>query len=602
MYQFWEAAPYLIEMPRTWRLGLCLATIAGTLVPMRSFARDYYVATTGSDTNSGTIDQPFATLQRGANVAVAGDTVYVRGGVYMIASGTSSSVGVSFSRSGTSDTNRIRYWAYQNEKPVLDCSQLPAASSGTTGVSVSGSWLHLKGFEIRNIRMASRSSTGIGVTGHDDIFEMLDIHHIAGSGLFIHGGDANNGGHLVLNCDAHDNYDPNSDQGDGQNADGFGVHYQLGGPSTTIRGCRAWNNSDDGYDYISQEVPVITEWSFAMTNGRGADGNGNGFKIGSSKRGIRHIVRNNVAWKNKAAGFYANHSSCGNTWLNNTSYMNGTQYNMLASTWDAAGNRTDGVILTGDKVHRMRNNIGFPNKNSNMQGVESSFNTWDLGIAETAAAFESTSDADCTGPREADGSIPSSCVFMRLKAGSPLIDKGTDVGLPYVGAAPDLGAYEFGARPPGGAGGRSGTGGSGDGGVAGGSGSGGGGPGGTGGTDGSSSGGAMGAGGSPAAGIGGADAGTGGSGPGGTVGTGGPVGGTSGGGQSGGAAGVGGEAGQGTAGSGSRVDAPPGGCACALAFDDRPAAIGNVLLLAILGALAAMRERGRDAVRRRRSR
>jgi hypothetical protein len=419
-------------------------------------AANYFVATSGNDTNPGTLDRPFATLQRGASVAVAGDTVYVRGGVYMVA--TSSAIGISLSRSGTSDTNRIRYWAYQNEKPVLDFSQVPAASGGTTAVSVSGSWLHLKGFEIRNVRMASRSSTGVGVSGHDDIFELLDIHDIAGAGLFIHGGDANNGGHLVLNCDSHDNYDPNSDQGDGQNADGFGVHYQLGGPSTTIRGCRAWNNSDDGYDYISQEVPVITEWSFAMSNGRGADGNGNGFKIGSSKRGIRHIVRNNVAWKNKAAGFYANHSSCGNTWLNNTSYMNGTQYNMLASTWDAAGNRTDGVILTGDKVHRMRNNIGFPNKNSNMTGVDTAFNTWDLGIAETAAAFENTSDAGCTGPRDAGGNIPSACTFMRLTAGSPLIDKGTDVGLPYVGPTPDLGAYEFGARPSSGTGGAAGGG------------------------------------------------------------------------------------------------------------------------------------------------
>jgi hypothetical protein len=318
--------------------------------------------------------------------------------------------------------------------------------------------LHLKGFEIRNVRMATRSSTGVGVSGQHDLFEMLDIHDIAGAGLFIHGGDAGNGGHLVLNCDSHDNYDPNSDQGDGQNADGFGVHYQVSGPSTTIRGCRAWNNSDDGYDFINQEVPVTLEWSFAMSNGRGADGNGNGFKVGSSKTGIRHIVRNNVAWKNKAAGFYANHSSGGNTWLNNTSYMNATQYNMLASTWDAAGNRTDGVVLTGDKAHRMRNNVGFPNKNSNMTGVDTAFNTWDLGIAETAAAFESTSDAGCTGPREADGSIPSACAFMRLKAGSPLIDKGTNVDLPYVGTAPDLGAFEFGAGGAGGTGGAAGGG------------------------------------------------------------------------------------------------------------------------------------------------
>ena len=43
-----------------------------------------------------------------------------------------------------------------------------------------------------------------------------------------------------------------------------------------------------------------------------AVGNGNGFKMGSSQTGVRHLVRNNLAWKNKASGFYANHSSGGN--------------------------------------------------------------------------------------------------------------------------------------------------------------------------------------------------------------------------------------------------------------------------------------------------
>ena len=35
--------------------------------------------------------------------------------------------------------------------------------------------------------------------------------------------------------------------------------------------------------------------------------------------------------------------------------------------------------------------------------------------------------------------------FLKLAAGSAMIDKGTDVQLPFVGAAPDLGAYEYGA-------------------------------------------------------------------------------------------------------------------------------------------------------------
>jgi hypothetical protein len=298
-------------------------------------------------------------------------------------------------------------------------------------------------------RVASASPGFDGTAG-------ADIHGGFGPGLFI---DTGEGGNLILNCDSHDNYDKDGSQGDGQNADGFGVHYQTTGPSTIIRGCRAWLNSDDGYDLISQEVPVTIENSWAFQNGYAdggatspADGNGNGFKAGSSQTGIRHLIQNDVAWKNKASGFYANHSSGGNTWLNNTSYMNGTQYNMLASP---PGDSSQTITLTGDKVHRLRNNVGFPNKNSNMGGVDSASNTWDLNVSETNA-FVSTTDTGATGPRQSDGSPPD-LDFLKPKPGGVLIDRGVDVMLPYVGAAPDLGAYEYGAIASGGTGGTTST-------------------------------------------------------------------------------------------------------------------------------------------------
>jgi len=46
-------------------------------------ATTYYVATTGSDTNSGlTTNQPFRTVQKAASLLQAGDTAYLRGGTY----------------------------------------------------------------------------------------------------------------------------------------------------------------------------------------------------------------------------------------------------------------------------------------------------------------------------------------------------------------------------------------------------------------------------------------------------------------------------------------------------------------------------------------
>ncbi|MBN1607253.1 MAG: hypothetical protein JW940_11515 [Polyangiaceae bacterium] len=200
---------------------------------------DYYVAPTGSDSNPGTLDEPFATLQEGADVAAAGDTVYIRGGTYSITTPTAAGAGIRFTKSGTSDTNWIRYWAYEGDTPVFDFSKLVISTTGYThGFVVSGSWLHFKGLEICNVPMNSFSKNGVAVdAGSHDIFGLLNMHHNNGNGIFIGKGT---GGHLVLNCDAHDNYDPTSNQGDGQNADGFGVHYQTSGDVTTIRGCRAW--------------------------------------------------------------------------------------------------------------------------------------------------------------------------------------------------------------------------------------------------------------------------------------------------------------------------------------------------------------------------
>src|SRR5262245_25225364 len=45
--------------------------------------RDFYVATTGLDTNPGSADLPFATFQRAMSGTIPGDRVLVRAGVYL---------------------------------------------------------------------------------------------------------------------------------------------------------------------------------------------------------------------------------------------------------------------------------------------------------------------------------------------------------------------------------------------------------------------------------------------------------------------------------------------------------------------------------------
>jgi MYXO-CTERM domain-containing protein len=478
-------------------------------------ATDYYVSPSGDDSAAGTEAAPFETVERGQMAASGGDTVFIRGGVYAF-SGTSGTVGVAFSKSG-SQNNRINYFAYPGEIPIFDLFML-TPQERVTGFDVTASWIHIRGLEVRGVQQEIvGDSWGVRVRGSNNVLEQLNVHHGEAPGIFIAGSGANN---LILNCDSHHNYDPLEDGGNG---DGFGCHST--GANNVIRGARGYWNSDDGYDFINAPGVCIVEGSWAFNNGYVPEmknmpaGNGAGFKSGGfgsppviPSSGVpRHVIRFNVAFGNRSQGFYANHHPGGLDFLNNTAFGNATNYDML--------------VEGGTSTHVLRNNVAMSPGTaiSRFTGGTNEFNTWNLSVTVSAADFVSIAEADALMPRQADGSLPAS--FARLVSSSDLIDEGTNVMFPFTGSAPDLGAYEFGAT--------AGSGGMG----AGGAGAGG-----------------MGSGGTAAGGMGAAGGGTAGSGTAATgaggMGGGDPAGGRSGGGPTvGGAAGVGGGAGTMTGGS-----------------------------------------------------
>ncbi|RYZ96507.1 MAG: DUF1565 domain-containing protein, partial [Moraxellaceae bacterium] len=73
----------------------------------------YYVAPTGSDSNNGSLNSPWKTVQYAVNKAVAGDTVNVRAGTYPET--------INITRSGSAAVGqRIIFRNYPGERPVLD--------------------------------------------------------------------------------------------------------------------------------------------------------------------------------------------------------------------------------------------------------------------------------------------------------------------------------------------------------------------------------------------------------------------------------------------------------------------------------------------------
>lgn len=80
----------------------------------------FYVAVNGSDANPGSLEQPWATLNHAAEVVNAGETVYVRAGVYALAQQ------IRAKQSGT-EKAWITYAAYPGEQPMIDASAVQVA-------------------------------------------------------------------------------------------------------------------------------------------------------------------------------------------------------------------------------------------------------------------------------------------------------------------------------------------------------------------------------------------------------------------------------------------------------------------------------------------
>jgi len=178
---------------------------------------------------------------------------------------------------------RINYWAYPGERPVFDFSHVKPAGFRVTAFRVNGSWLHLKGLEVIGVQVTITTHTQsicFDNQGGENIYELLGMHDGMAIGLWI-GNGANN---LVLNCDAYRNFDNVSENRRGGNVDGFGFHGRKGSVNNVFRGCRAWFNSDDGFDFINSAEVATIENCWAFYNGYTPNfdelADGNGFKGG----------------------------------------------------------------------------------------------------------------------------------------------------------------------------------------------------------------------------------------------------------------------------------------------------------------------------------
>lgn len=407
----------------------------------------YFVSPTGNDANAGTIDAPFYSVQKAVSLAGPGDVIYVRGGTYYYTQM------ILITNSGTAD-RPIKLWSYPGERPYLNFTNQPYGPSyrGIL-ITTNGNYWHIKGLEI-----GYAGDNGMKIEGSHNIIEQCIFHHCGDAGLQIGFGhyDSNPDGqlaayNLILNCDSYLNFDFDNM---GSDADGFACKMHNGRGNVFV-GCRAWRNSDDGWDLFETDHAVLITNCWTWHNGDRADfeaiylarmgkpmssfqGNGNGFKLGGNGAGGSslgtHIVMNCVSFDNNSPG-RTRHG------FDQNSHKDGVVlYNCLA--WSNLYNYFFEESVNAGKSMVFKNNVSFAGAVAEFgTGSIEQNNSWNLPVTANAADYVDLSEAAAAAPRNPDGSLPTG--FARLVAGSDLIDKGVDVGLPFAGVAPDLGPYEF---------------------------------------------------------------------------------------------------------------------------------------------------------------
>jgi hypothetical protein len=417
------------------------AALIALLLSVPVWGSVYYVATNGNDNGPGTLAQPFASIAKAQQAASAGDTVYIRGGTYTNFSVAATDANYQYVVAITK--SNISYLAYPGDPPpVLDFSSISPASLRIDGMEITGSNNTFEGIQVTGITAGTeKQCENWRVSGSGNTFDQIVNDNDQANGIYIISHASNN---LVENCDSYNLVGVSGISAG--NTDGFGCH--SAGSGNVFYGDRAWGDSDDGYDCINNSGGGVTfNHCWAYDNGR-FDGNANGFKVGGFGDSggpfpdppSANTVEFCLSADNGANGFYANHQPGQSAyWYNDTAYNDHSDFNMLEAINTSPADAS--VPGTREIMHNDLAYVGTAISNLNESGSMVSFNSFTLPLTVTASDFLSLDATQMTLPRNPDGSLPN-ITFMHLAPGSDLINAGVDVGLPFFGSAPDLGAFE----------------------------------------------------------------------------------------------------------------------------------------------------------------
>jgi parallel beta-helix repeat protein len=431
----------------TWS-GQILAAATGAEITPR--VNVYYVSLTGDDNNPGTESKPWRTIQKAANTLVAGDTVYIKTGVY--------TERVEPQNSGNAGNN-IVYTAYPGATVTIDGTNVVVTEWMGLFSIIGKQYIRVSGLRVINVGPNPHNPGILVENSAHIIIENNYIRHTSDSGIAVWSSqdviidhnevtDANYNGYNeaisvggsngfeVKNNLVHDSPKEGIDSKDGSaNGKVFRNHvHHTGAVGIYVDAWDKHTYNIEVYDNVVHDVSA------------------NGLSMGSEQGGLLENIKvyNNVAYNNKWVGIDLHACCIASHPVRNMQIVNNTLYN---NGWDPWGG---GISVSNPQATQtvIRNNICSQNL------------YFQIAIAENLPPQEATIDHNLIdGFRGTEGETYGNnyvegdpkfanapLANFHLQGTSPAIDQGSPSGAPVTdfdgqtrpqGAGYDIGADEY---------------------------------------------------------------------------------------------------------------------------------------------------------------
>ena len=396
---------------------LLMAT-GDTLAPASTSVRDYYVATNGSNSNPGTISQPFLTIAKGVSVLTPGDTLFVESGTY--AESLQATI-----PGGTSWSNPVTVMAYPGDTVTIEPTSQQDAESVFMFYGADEQYIIAQGFiinarNVTNDAVKITNSSSAGAASHIKIAD-CEIENAPQNGILTTDGAGYN---QFLNLNVHNNGDTRFRNG-----------LYLSTANNVVSGCTVYSNSGTGISIYSEASTTdcnnnIVSGNISYNNGIRTSTLASGIDIASGT-GIQ--VYNNICYGNNSDGIQVDYWSPTHvTVVNNTCVGN-------SGNGIYVGNGTDGDEGGPAVGTLVENNICYNNAQGDFTNLGTS-TTQLTNLFGINPLFVNLAGDN-----------------FHLTAGSPAIDAGTATNAPSTdfagnarpqGSSYHIGAYEYVSAAP----------------------------------------------------------------------------------------------------------------------------------------------------------